>query len=70
MNLSAIEYITMVVVTINSCVIKMVRCLYGSTGKNVRWRGKHQNLGEIWNGASFHNFSIPAPRARTICFCP
>jgi hypothetical protein len=30
----------------------MARCLYSNTGKNVRWKGKHQNLGEIWNGAN------------------
>lgn len=52
MNLSATDYITLVVVTINNCVIRMARCLYGNTGKNVCWRGKHQNLGEIWTGAN------------------
>ena len=40
------------VVTINNYVIRMARCLYGNTGKNVRWRGKHQNLEEIWNGTN------------------
>lgn len=52
MNLSATECITLVVVTINNCVIRMARCLYGNTGKNVCWRGKHQNLRREWNGVN------------------
>ena len=59
MNLSATEYITLVVVTINNCVIRMARCLYVNTVKNVRQRGKHQNLREIWNRANPWGFFSP-----------
>lgn len=64
MILIATEYITLVVVTVNNSVIRMVRYLYSNTGNNVCWRGKHQNLRDVWKGANpwgfFHNLSTPA----------